>query len=38
LGFIVGFAAEARLLLRHHPSAVGFVEIAGADPALVDSA
>lgn len=32
LGFIVGFAAEARLLLRHFPAAAGSVEIAGADP------
>lgn len=38
LGFIVGFAAEARLLLRHHPSAAGFVEIAGADPARAAAA
>jgi adenosylhomocysteine nucleosidase len=38
LGFIVGFAAEARLLLRHYPAAAGYVEIAGADPARAASA
>lgn len=38
LGYIVGFAAEARLLLQRHPGVAGFVEIAGADPARAASA
>jgi len=38
LGFIVGFAAEARLLRRHFPATAGFVEIAGADPARAATA
>jgi adenosylhomocysteine nucleosidase len=38
LGFVVGFAAEARLLLRHYPQAAGSVEIAGADPARAATA
>ena len=33
LGFVVGFAAEARLLQQRYPGVAGFVEIAGADPA-----
>ena len=38
LGFIVGFAAEARLLRRHFPATAGYVEIAGADPAQAATA
>jgi adenosylhomocysteine nucleosidase len=38
LGFIVGFAAEARLLRHHFPAAANFIEIAGASPARAESA
>jgi adenosylhomocysteine nucleosidase len=38
LGFIVGFAAEARLLRRRFPAAAEFIEIAGADAARAESA
>jgi hopanoid-associated phosphorylase len=38
LGFVVGFAAEARLLLQRYPATLGFVEIAGADPARAATA
>src|SRR5689334_2900088 len=38
LGFLIGFAAEARLLLQRYPGVAGFVEIAGADPARAASA
>jgi adenosylhomocysteine nucleosidase len=38
LGFIVGFAAEARLLRQRYPGTAGFIEIAGADPARAATA
>ncbi|HWA44420.1 MAG TPA: hypothetical protein VHA10_14495 [Hypericibacter adhaerens] len=38
LGFVVGFAAEARLLLRRFPAAAGSVEIAGADAGRAEKA
>jgi len=38
LGFIVGFAAEARLLRRCFPAVADSIEIAGADPSRAESA